>query len=844
MAARYAPDAVADTESRAGTPTSLYDEIFRTERQASASSAATGDSALVITQRFTELNSDDDTDAPDAAPDAAPGAAPGAAASGAQRAGAHTATPRPSSSAGQPASDSPPPAPTTETPAASTAEQPAEAPAREPGADPLSPMPAPAPAISLSDAQRLSRTGHASSRRRREAHSGAGSPRSSRRSLPHNVLHALSSQSSDGPGTLLPSLYGYFSNEPAPTHVRPFSSSRLGQPRNLRAQATTSTSPVSATGDSDRSGLYANAALAERILNSGPSIANVAPPGDVPLSPGASAHAAHARLRDAAVLQSHKFAAGALSDRGVAQRRAADVRRTHQFEENSVLAFVWTVDDAKQLAVDIDTDASEHAAWGMRPLFGDERWRIELVHDGGLAVRLTCLTVSALPFEAEMPASVSVALRAPRVPGARVGETLWSATTEHVFSPRSESVVQRTLLSSALTHPRVAQVNAVEVVAQVAAGPAAEAPGAFEMREVDAVPKPLASALAAMVDDGSTGDVMIIVREKGLQQQPSAELAASVGLKSFVQPWQTGASAPIDGDIDDLPIYVRDRVLWAHTPILRARSDFFATMLDSAFSEGSSVEPTGRLRDSKRPFRILRIPDADYVTVYWLLRFLYTNQVHFMHDEDIRAVALDDHWILAQAPGDSRPDWRWRSVTDDDEIDVLHTPQKQPLRPGSSAPMVLDTGNAHALEVGSDAGSGASHPEHSPTVLGKRAGGMHALTNDPHPHPPMLAVPPASALAVYRVAHRYGITELCDTATAHIVAHLTPDNATNYLLCTTLFDQLQSAVQRYMYEHWGEVSTSAAFERCCDEVSAGEWGLTAGRSLVALMRNMPKGSSG
>ena len=824
MAARYASD-VADAESRAGTPTSLYDEIFRTERRTSASSAATGDSALVITQRFTELSSDDDADAT-----VAPGAMPGAA---------HRAAPHAAPSL---VFDSPPPAPTTETPVAPAAEQPAEAPAPESADNPVSPIPAPAPAISLSDAQRLSRTGHASSRRRREAHSGAGSPRSSRRSLPHNVLHALSSQSSDGPGTLLPSLYGYFSNEPAPTHVRPFSSSRLGQPRNLRAQATTSTSPVSATGDSDRSGLYANAALAERILNSGPSIANVTPPGEVPPSPGASKHAAHARLRDAEVLQSFKFAAGALSDRGIAQRRAADVRRTHQFEENSVLAFVWAVDDPKQLAIDIDTGASEHPAWGTRPLFGDERWRVELVHDGGLAVRLTCLAVSALPFEAEMPTSVTVALRAPCVPGARVGETLWSATTEHVFSPRSESVVQRTLLSNALRHPRVVEVNAVEVVVQVAAGPAAEVPCAFEMREVDAVPKPLASALAAMVDDSNTGDVMIIVREKGLQQQPSAELAASVGLKSFVQPWQTGASAPIDND--DLSIYVRDRVLWAHTPILRARSDFFATMLDSAFSEGSSVESSGRLRDSRRPFRILRIPDADYVTVYWLLRFLYTNQVHFMHDEDIRAVALDDHWILAQAPGDSRPDWRWRCVTDDDEIDALHTPQKQPLQPGTSAPMVLDTGHAHALEVGSDASTGASHPEHSPTVVGKRAGSMHTLTNDPHPHPPMLAVPPASALAVYRVAHRYGITELCDTATAHIVAHLTPENATNYLLCTTLFDQLQSAVQRYMYEHWGEVSTSAAFERCCDEVSAGEWGLTAGRSLVALMRNMPKGSSG
>ncbi|WFD35217.1 hypothetical protein MCUN1_002067 [Malassezia cuniculi] len=833
MATRQSSE--TDAETRAGTPSSIYDEIFLTDRRSSTSSSAMGDSGLLINQRFTELSTEDENDTT-------------VNANIVQRASSTctNASLRSISGSSSVIADSPPPAPTTESPVATHAprmtspilssrpdhQTAASAPA---DAEPVAALPAPAPAIS--DAHRVSR----GSRRRRESAHGGGSHRGQIGLLPRNVLAALSSQSTEGSGHLLPSLYGTLSSEPAPTYTRPFSSNRLGQPHSLRAQPTTETSPVSATGDSDRT-LRNDAAYAERILSGGPSISNAQPPGDILMTPVASARSLQARLCDTEQTHSLLFAPGALSDRGIAQRHADDVRKTCRFEENSIVAFVWTVDGVKQLKSDIESGSSGNPAWKVHPLFGEERWRVEFVRDGGFGVMLSCLALNALPFEARMSTQVTFALRAPRTPGAFVGETLWSETSDHVFYAQNEIITQRVPLDKAFAHAAVGEQDALEIVVQVAAGPALSSPRAFETRNTVAVPKALAGALASMVDDSNTGDVMVIVREKGIQQKPSAELAESVGLKSFVQPWQTGTAAPVP-NAEELPVYVRDRVLWAHTPVLRARSDFFATMLDSSFSEGTHIEPSVRSRDSRRPFRVLRIPDADYVTVYWLLRFLYTDEVQFMHNEDIRAVALDDHWILAQGPGDARPDWRWHRVSDEGEAELLRTPQKQPLQPGASVPMMLgESGSSHALEVISDAQSPII--DHSPAVLGSRSSkdasnGVQTMSSDPHPHPPMFAVPPASALALYRIAHRYGITELCDAATAHIIAHLTPDNATNYLLCTTLFQELQSAVQRYIYEHWSEVSASAAFERCCDEVSAGEWGLSAGRSLVALMRNMP-----
>ena len=178
----------------------------------------------------------------------------------------------------------------------------------------------------------------------------------------------------------------------------------------------------------------------------------------------------------------------------------------------------------------------------------------------------------------------------------------------------------------------------------------------FETINAVHVPRTLVDSLTALVDDIGTGDLMITVREKGILQQPSAELAESVGMKTFVQPWPTGTPLPAvatEQADKGVPVFVRDRVLWAHAAVLRTRSEFFATMLDSSFSEGTHMEPPmsagafGRSKDTaRRPYRVLHIPDADYVTMYWFLRYLYTEEVQLLKEEDIQAISLDDRYLL------------------------------------------------------------------------------------------------------------------------------------------------------------------------------------------------------
>ncbi|OYD05990.1 hypothetical protein, partial [Paludifilum halophilum] len=68
------------------------------------------------------------------------------------------------------------------------------------------------------------------------------------------------------------------------------------------------------------------------------------------------------------------------------------------------------------------------------------------------------------------------------------------------------------------------------------------------------------------------------------------------------------------------------------------------------------------------------------------------------------------------------------------------------------------------------------------------------------------------------------------------------NNAFPALLATQPYHDVHEAVRALVLEQWKEVSKSDEFERCCDEVSSGEWGADAGRALRALMRALSTSS--
>lgn len=112
------------------------------------------------------------------------------------------------------------------------------------------------------------------------------------------------------------------------------------------------------------------------------------------------------------------------------------------------------------------------------------------------------------------------------------------------------------------------------------------------------------------------------------------------------------------------------------------------------------------------------------------------------------------------------------------------------------------------------------------------------MSVDPHAHPTP-APAPASALSMYQVAHRYGMPALANSALEHMLSTLTPQTSFALLLATSAWEDLHSLVevsfeantvmtailkiiQDYVVEKWEEVNVSAEFEKCCEEVSAGE----------------------
>lgn len=644
--------------------------------------------------------------------------------------------------------------------------------------------------------------------------------------MTRTMLAALSTQTRI-PGNPVPSIYGLFSDEPAPTSFRP-----AGAQRNWREEEV----PTPGIG-------RIPPALAERVLGSGPSVSNLHPTSaNLLLSPGAGARKTAAQLRKSAVQPgSVTYPAGTLSHLGDGE--APEAKLSHKFEENSIYSFSWTIDKLDQFVDEVQHGHEEHEVWSMRPLFGAERWRLELSRRHKKSehsvskkrpewvLQLTCLGLMGLPFHAELPTEIMLGLRVPRmqrVPSLLSSDYLWRKFLPCTFHQKKDTLVFTAFppLAELLADSELSERNALELVVQVACGPSVlpergeETSGEmrmpFETPDSVQVPRSLVHSLANLIDDASTGDLMIVVREKGLQQRPTDELAQSVGLKTFVQPWPTGTPMPDQGEYEP-EVFVRDRVLWAHAAVLRARSEFFATMLESSFSENLQYDaPTsGRGQSWRRPYRLLRIPDADYVTLYWFLRYLYTGEVQFRTDEDIEAVTLDDHWILGQEAASSRPEWKWKPVEalDEDESfasspeDTSFSRHSQPpalLKSAAVNPVLSDLHSGRHVEVTTHTDTdGTVHPRAgTQTNRGRQRSASAASStpcaSDPHPHPPMLPVPPASALALYRLAHRYDLLPLCDLATAHIISQLTPQNAVNYLLCTALFEQLQYAIQQYI----------------------------------------------
>ncbi|KAJ1036058.1 hypothetical protein NDA18_000205 [Ustilago nuda] len=660
----------------------------------------------------------------------------------------------------------------------------------------------------------------------------------------------------------------------------------------------------------------------------------------------------------------------------------------------------------------VSAGAGKSDVWTSHPTFGDGKWKLELVRttrpltvqphpdldsddntnpsassltlepvavqdgDGSasaqrdsitiLSVYLTSLVLDYTHANVEIPTSIMVGLRPIRSAvgrrGAENGGWLWRRFYDYTFQKEADLFTCHHLpsVSEMLEDANIARDDAVALTIQLGLGPghARGSPGQLDEIsltrmpiEIDGhhlVPRAVLNSLHGLLDDANTGDVRILVRERGVLMPATSDRAAMSDdghvdatdpsdTHGRILPYPVGSSCPIASvyvptdaqpSIENDPdrIFVRDRVLWAHSSVLKSRSDYFASMLASDFSEGISrsygVEANGGL--AARNVRTLRIPDADFVTTYWFLRYLYTEDIRFADKEDVRSAVLDEEWAKGSdlghfatrsLSGDASMrapaskllvDWTPISQLEDqddydtEENDAANTSMSYSINLGQPCSSSIDhspysprltasnattsgslrqrtsasgfcaaispsihgragsrsstlsppaspsdatanpssaTGGAskhHTVDEG--ARVGASGPRrtlsNASTVARPLAG-----THDPHDHP--CSDPgPASALSIFKLAHRYHMQELSRLASLHMVATLTPQSAFPMLLATSMYTELHIRIKTYVYQHWHLVSHTQEFERCCDEVSVGMWGADAGKTMRAFVKSL------
>ncbi|PSS35433.1 hypothetical protein PHLCEN_2v1588 [Hermanssonia centrifuga] len=299
-------------------------------------------------------------------------------------------------------------------------------------------------------------------------------------------------------------------------------------------------------------------------------------------------------------------------------------------------------------------------------------------------------------------------------------------------------------------------------------------------------------------------------------------------------------------------------------------------MLNSAFSENTSVATAS----GERKIYTIVVEEADFVTIYWLLKWVYGNWLLFKeHDNPKAAIeGVGAGWSAKSLdPSGPTDEWAWRtlgknasfesgqdltSINDTRSVasaasvePALSPPGKLPLGSGhptpsaqsssSSRPRAISSstkglqnsnstrpppsptrrstgavatpGNPNLLAPMSNPASSSTSPHGSKTLplppltttstfpssprypispnkQRQRSRASGTTEPDPHPHP-TLAPLPASALAMYQVAHRYGMPGLASLSLEHMMSTITPQSSFALLLASSIWDELHTLVE-------------------------------------------------
>ncbi|KAJ9103383.1 hypothetical protein QFC19_004482 [Naganishia cerealis] len=420
---------------------------------------------------------------------------------------------------------------------------------------------------------------------------------------------------------------------------------------------------------------------------------------------------------------------------------------------------------------------------------------------------------------------------------------VWQTSVNYVFTDDfSFCEIQLPSIRVLLENPRIREQDAFTLVMRLQA-PASHALNFNTGKQL--VDRSLMLGLKSLLDDAKTGDVKFVCLEK----QEYSSLSAS----SPERPTPRRNR-------------YRKRILFAHSGILKHRSEY----LDDCIKFSSEREQVSAAKRNfttalDRAVHTIQCFDVDYVTMYWLLHYIYTGEVDFKEERDfrdsmdLRAYTFNTGFTrrFDSDRGDEN-EWEWSdadplhegqsgwNTEDDDNATVksaitsrssASTSSHQRSRFPAAAPAPFNKSNI-SVRAGTDerttsttpnSGSRASRSSagpsnttsHQQASLGRKISSPNPPVHqaficplpvpDPHEHP-VGQVSPASAFATYSLAHRYQLDDLACLARDHLLACLTPHGACSLLMASFRFQDLHSLVEDYVISHWEAVQASVIQE--------------------------------
>ncbi|WVF69008.1 hypothetical protein IAT40_003782 [Kwoniella sp. CBS 6097] len=243
----------------------------------------------------------------------------------------------------------------------------------------------------------------------------------------------------------------------------------------------------------------------------------------------------------------------------------------------------------------------------------------------------------------------------------------WTYTTTCDFSMENEyCAVELPLLSTLMENESIRDHDGFKLCIWI--GPK------WDSRPAFTVPVPVRSSTIRGLErlvDRDTGDIKFVCLEHVVQ--PSAP--GNEKGKKARRPDDDGFREGLTGlSLDPLvvvdhgsasaltwnerpKVVTRKRVIYAHGDILEEKSEYFRVMLTSGFSD------SGR-------YNTITVDDGDFNTLYWVIRYLYTNSITFASHTPVRSTVLIQQLsgeekkklLSSAAPYDGAIEWDFHTL--------------------------------------------------------------------------------------------------------------------------------------------------------------------------------------